>query len=117
MMLTYKSLKIEIPYNAIQVEDIDILHPINDHAYLKIKLLIEEGKILEYLNKNVSEEKITVSRIEETGEETKLFVGKINEVFMSYEGSVNFMEIQAVSYTKEFDIKKNSRTFCNLDMI
>lgn len=116
MTLTYKSLKIEIPYNAIQVEDIDILHPINDHAYLKIKLLIEEGKILEYLNKNVSEEKITVSRIEETGEETKLFVGKISEVFMSYEGSVNFMKLQAVSYTKEFDIKKNSRTFCNLDM-
>jgi RHS repeat-associated protein len=116
MMLTYKSLKIEIPYDAIQVEDVDILQPINDHAYLKLKLLIEEGKILEYLNKNVSEEKVTVSRIEETGEETKLFVGKISEVFMSYESSVHVMEIQCVSYTKEFDIKKNSRTFCNLDM-
>lgn len=44
MILTYKSLKVEIPYEAIQIEDIDILQPINDHAYLKIKLLIEEGK-------------------------------------------------------------------------
>lgn len=72
MILTYKSLKVEIPYEAIQIEDIDILQPINDHAYLKIKLLIEEGKIIEYLNKNVSDEKITVSRIEDTGEEIKL---------------------------------------------
>nr|WP_246517023.1 RHS repeat-associated core domain-containing protein [Clostridium aciditolerans] len=115
-MLTYKSLKIEIPYDAIQVEDIDILDCINDHAYLKLKLLIEEGKIIEYLNKNVSEEKVTVSRIEETGEETKLFVGKISEVSMSYESGVHVMELQAVSYTKDFDIKKNSRAFCNLDM-
>ncbi|WP_238858897.1 RHS repeat-associated core domain-containing protein [Clostridium sp. YIM B02569] len=116
MILTYKSLKVEIPYEAIQIEDIDILQPINDHAYLKIKLLIEEGKIIEYLNKNVSDEKITVSRIEDTGEEIKLFVGKINEVFMSYKGSVHVMELGAVSYTKDFDIKKDSRTFCNLDM-
>ncbi|MFT8349067.1 DUF6531 domain-containing protein, partial [Clostridium saccharoperbutylacetonicum] len=116
MMLTYKSLKIETPYNALQVEDIDIVYPINDHAYLKVKLLIEDGKILEYLNKNVSEEKITVARIEETGEETKLFLGKISEVFMTYESNVQVMEIHAISYTKEFDIKKNSRTFCDLDM-
>ncbi|AGX41800.1 wall-associated protein WapA [Clostridium saccharobutylicum DSM 13864] len=78
--------------------------------------MIEEGKIIEYINKNVSEEKVTVSRIEDNGEETKLFVGKINKVFMSYEGSVQIMELEAVSYTKDFDIKKNSRTFCNLAM-
>jgi|GEM_PF-351203 len=117
MVLTYKGLKIEIPYNGIQVEDIQIVQPINDHASLKLKLLIEEGKILEYINKNVSEEKVNVSRIDEdTKEETKLFVGKINEVFMSYKGGLHIMELECISYTKDFDIKKNSRTFCNLDM-
>ncbi len=117
MIITYKGLKIETPYDAIQVEDIDILDRINDHAYLKLKLLIEEGKILEYINKNVSEEKVIVSKVkEDIGAETKLFVGKINEVSMSYESGVHVMELQCVSYTKDFDIKKNSRTFCNLGM-
>ncbi|BCZ45186.1 hypothetical protein psyc5s11_12530 [Clostridium gelidum] len=117
MVITYKGLKIETPYDAIQVEDINILDRINNHACLNLKLLIEEGKILEYINKNVSEEKVIVWRVEEnTGEETKLFVGKINEMVMSYESGVHAMELQCVSYTKEFDIKKNSRTFCNLDM-
>lgn len=57
MVITYKGLKIETPYNAIQVEDFDIISSINDHGYLKLRLLIEEGKIIEYLNKNVNEEK------------------------------------------------------------
>ncbi|SDP16473.1 RHS repeat-associated core domain-containing protein [Clostridium gasigenes] len=113
MILTYKNLKIEIPYEAIQVEDIDIIQPINDHSYLEIKLLIVEGKISQYINNDVSEEKITVIR---QSEETKIFVGKIKEVHMSYEGGLHIMELKCVSCTKEFDIKKNSRTFCDLDM-
>ncbi|OOM76177.1 putative deoxyribonuclease RhsC [Clostridium puniceum] len=117
MILTYKGLKIEIPYNGIQVEDIKIVQPINDHASLKLRLLIEEGKILEYINKSVREEKVSVSRVDEdTKQETKLFIGKIKEVFMSYKSNLHIMELQCVSYTKDFDIKKNSRTFCNLDM-
>ncbi|EKQ50971.1 RHS repeat-associated core domain-containing protein [Clostridium sp. Maddingley MBC34-26] len=117
MVLTYKGLKIETPYDAVQVEDINIIEHINDHAALELKLLIEEGKIFECINKNVSEEKVTVIRIDEdTNEEMKLFVGKINSVTMFYEGELHIMKIQCISYTKDFDIKKNSRTFCNLDM-
>ncbi|WP_315069728.1 RHS repeat-associated core domain-containing protein [uncultured Clostridium sp.] len=117
MILTYKGLKIEIPYDAVQVEDIEIVETINDHALLKLKVLIDEGKISEYINKNINEDKITVIRIdEEANEETRLFIGKINEVFMSYEGELHIMEIKCISYTKDFDVKKNSRTFCNLDM-
>ena len=117
MVLTYKGLKIEIPYDVIQVEDIELIETINDHASLKLKLLVEEGKILEYINKNINNEKVTVISIDETTkEETRLFIGEINEVFMSYEGELHIMELKCISYTKEFDIKKNSRTFCNLDM-
>ncbi|MHC1686048.1 MAG: RHS repeat-associated core domain-containing protein [Clostridiaceae bacterium] len=111
MNLTYKGLKIEIPYEAIQVEDIEVNHSINEHSTLRIKILIEEGKILDCISKDIAEEKIVVNN-----EKAPLFIGKISDIHMSYEGGLHFMEINCVSYTKDLDIKKNSRTFCNLGM-
>ena len=57
MVIKYKGLKIEVPYSVVEVEDIEILKTVNDHCYLKLKLLIEEGKILEYINKDIQGEK------------------------------------------------------------
>ncbi|MGM9933666.1 MAG: DUF6531 domain-containing protein, partial [Clostridium sp.] len=116
MVITYKGLELEIPYEAEQIEDIKITVSLNDHGYLYLKLLIPEGRISEYINKNVKDEKIEVSKINDNGKKSKVFVGKINKVHMSFEGGLHMMEINCTSYTKDFDIKKNSRTFCNLDM-
>ncbi|MCB2340725.1 DUF6531 domain-containing protein, partial [Clostridium estertheticum] len=115
MILTYKELKIDIPYDAVQVENIEVKQAINDHGYLKLSLLIEEGKIFEYINKNITDEKVIVE-IDSQNMKKTLFIGKISEVHMSYESNLHIMEIKCISYTNDFDIKKNSRTFCNLGM-
>ena len=113
MVITYRELEIEVPYSVVQVENIEIQKAVNDHCYLELKLLIEEGKILEYINKDVQNEKITVrTKIEQKN----IFVGKIEEVHMTNEGNLHIMEIKCVSFTKTIDIKKNSRTFCDLDL-
>ncbi|MEW8956325.1 DUF6531 domain-containing protein, partial [Clostridium sp.] len=117
MILSYKGLKIEIPYDSIQIEDIDIIQALDEHIYLNVKFLIEEGKLSEYINKNVEEETITASMYnEELKRDINLFAGKIDKVHISYENGLHIMELKCVSFTKDFDIKKNSRTFCNLDM-
>jgi YD repeat-containing protein len=113
MVITYKGLEIEVPYSVVEVEDIQITRVVNDHCYLNIKLLIEEGKILEYINKDIQSEKITVKT---QSDRKNIFVGKIEQVHMTYEGNLHIMEIKCASFTKIFDIKKNSRTFCNLDL-
>ena len=116
MVITYRGLELEIPYEAEQIEDIKIVVPLNDHGSLYAKLLIPEGKISEYINKSIKDEKIIASRVNENGKKSKLFVGKINNVHMSFKGGLHMMEIKCLSYTKDFDIKKNSRTFADLDM-
>ncbi len=115
MLLIYKEFNIDIPYEAIRVEDMKITMSLNDHGQLYIKLLIAEGKVAEYTNKDLSNEKIAVSNKNES-DNSKLFIGKIRNVHMVYENDVLMMELNCISFTKQFDIKKNSRTFCNLDM-
>ena len=112
MVLIYKSLKVDIPFEALSIEDIKITISLNDHASLYIKLLTAEGKIQEYVNRNIENEKVTVYK--ENGQ--KLFVGKLKKFEMSFEGGVEAMEIYCTSYTKDFDIKKNSRAFYNLTL-
>ncbi|OFS25005.1 DUF6531 domain-containing protein, partial [Clostridium sp. HMSC19A10] len=114
MILLYNDINIDIPYEAVSVEDFKITRCLNDHGRLYVKLLLEEGKVDEYINKSLNGEKVIVTYNDEA--QSKIFVGKISDVHMIYEGEVLIMEINCISYTQDFDIKKNSRTFCDLDM-
>ena len=111
MELTYKGYNLTVPYDVIQVEDLDIVIGLNDHSYMKIKLLIKEDKIIDNINKSIANEKII---LKQSGKNA--FVGKISKVNIIYEGNLQLMEVECVSYTKELDIKKRKRTFCDLDM-
>ncbi|NFL87633.1 RHS repeat-associated core domain-containing protein [Clostridium botulinum] len=117
MILTYRGLNVEVPYDGLEVQNIEIIEEINDHSKLKLRILVKEEKLSEYTNKDISEEKVTITNVsKENGSENKLFVGKINNVKIYFERGLYVMELQCISYTKDFDIKKNSKTFCNLDM-
>ena len=111
MKSTYKGLQVDVPYDLVEIEDIKIIQNVNDHSYARIKLLIPEDKIIDSINKNVEDEKVI---IEENGKVK--FVGKISKVDIKHEGRLTIIELEAVSYTKDFDIKKKSRTFCDLNM-
>ena len=111
-MLTFKGFKVELPYDVIEILDVKIVQSINEHGNLYIKVLINEGRITEYINRNYIDDKIIIFN----SHNNKIFVGKTSNIHMIYENGYHSMEISCVSYTKVFDIKKNSRTFCDLDL-
>lgn len=106
MVITYRGLELEIPYEVEQIEDIKIIVPLNDHGFLYAKLLIPEGKVSEYINKSVKDEKIVASRVRENGEKSKLFVGKINDVHMSFEAGLHMMEINVFHILRILILRK-----------
>ncbi|WP_294354435.1 RHS repeat-associated core domain-containing protein [uncultured Clostridium sp.] len=112
MILVYKNYKVDIPFEALSIDKIKIESSLNNHASLYIKLLTVEGKIQEYINRSMENEKVVVYK----DNNEKVFVGKIKKFQMSFESGVEMMELNCISYTNDFDIKKNSRTFTNLNM-
>lgn len=112
MILKYKEFSIDIPFNAISIEDIKINISLNNHGKLYLKLLISEDKIDSYVNNYLTDKKVTVSY----KENTVIFVGEIDNVRMICEGKVAYIEINCISMTRKYDIKKNNRVYCNLDM-
>ncbi|TCO68073.1 type VI secretion system Vgr family protein [Marinisporobacter balticus] len=117
MLVTYKGFKIDLPYDILQVEYMALEQKINEHIRLNLKVLVEEDKILEYINQPVIGTKVVVKEYNRhIKREVPIFQGKIINVKMDYHGKLHVLELSCISFTQDFDIKKNSRTFCDLDL-
>lgn len=111
---TYEHMIIE-PFEFAEINDIEIVRKVNEHALLKIT-----GKISEEIRDNYVEEcdfgtEISVKEKKETALNI-LFIGIINSINLKQEGSLYLIEINAYSKTFFMDIKKKKRTFQNIEM-
>lgn len=104
--MTNDPTRIKIPqFDVDGIIELLIQKRINSHSRLYLKAVISEGKKTEYIQK--ATESITVS-IE--GEEA-LFSGLIEDINVSCNGDVYYLEIHAVSKSFLLDSEKKSRSF------
>ncbi|WP_099190500.1 RHS repeat-associated core domain-containing protein [Tepidibacter mesophilus] len=117
MLVTYKGFKIDLPYDILQIEYMSLEENINDHICLNLRILIEEDKVFEYINEESSNKKIVVYEYNRhIQREVPIFQGKIKNVKINYQDNLHFLELSCISFTHDFDIKKVSRTFCDLEL-
>uniref|UniRef100_UPI001FAA2CB9 DUF6531 domain-containing protein n=1 Tax=Anaerophilus nitritogenes TaxID=2498136 RepID=UPI001FAA2CB9 len=117
MLVTYKGFKIDLPYDILQVEYMALEEKINEHIRLDLKVLVEEDKVLEYINQPVTGTKVIVKEYNEhIKREVPIFQGKITNLKIEYHGQLHVLELSCISFTHDFDIKKNNRTFYDLDL-
>ena len=107
-------IRIDSPYNILQIEDIKIEYKPNEHGYLYIKCLIDSStKLNATINAN-SDDKICI--YEKTDEKKVIFNGIIKSISTEVKANNYFLEIEAISYSYLLDIKVKSRSFQNVNM-
>ena len=110
MTLTYKELEIELTLEGLlEVEEFHLTLGLNQHAYLSMKLLVNEENANDYVNLasvlpvKVCEKVATKGQI--------LFQGKLENVSIEKERGLWYLHLDAYSYTKDWERVDKSRSF------
>ncbi|HIS60939.1 MAG TPA: hypothetical protein IAC14_01640, partial [Candidatus Scybalomonas excrementigallinarum] len=112
MGLTYKELMIEVSLEGVvQVERIRLEQGLNRHAFCSLKLLVEEEKVEEIVER-ATKKSIQIREKKRTGGKV-IFDGKIETMITKEEKGLFYVYIEAYSYTKEWERIKKSRSFLN----
>ncbi len=123
-------LRVKSPYKLMKIVDIKIENKPNEHGYLYLKCLIDESINFDSAIKASTEDEICVyeetenAKDEETvdinevdeNSSTRLFNGIVQSVKTTNVNAVYYLEIQALTSSSKLDIKKNSRSFQNVNM-
>ena len=112
MGLTYKELMIEVSLEGVvQVERIRLEQGLNRHAFCSLKLLVEEEKVEEIVER-ATKKSIQIREKKRTGGKV-IFDGTIETMITKEEKGLFYVYIEAYSYTKEWERIKKSRSFLN----
>lgn len=57
MKLTYQGLELEVPYDVLEIERIELWQRIGEHTRLSVALSIDENEVKGCIEKNVENEK------------------------------------------------------------
>lgn len=110
MTLTYKELKIELELEGIlEVEDFRLTLELNQHAFLSMKLLVQEEHANDFVNQ-ASVLPVTISEIGASRGHA-LFQGKLETVSARKEQGLWYLYLYAFSYTKDWERVEKSRSF------
>jgi hypothetical protein len=99
------------------VVDLVIKQGINQHATLKISAIIKKEHSDEYVKEANSGEIIEIFDVDEDENKTKLFVGVIEYVKIRNIATICYLDIGAVSASFLTDVKKESNSFQDIDML
>ena len=109
MIIKYQHLEIDLPYEVINIKDINLIQMINEHHTLKIEALIKNEDIDKYVEKKTEGESIRVSI-----KEMVIYSGKIAKVTVIYKNSIAYLVLETVSFSHDLDIKRKRKSFINL---
>lgn len=118
MELLYRRVKVEIPIeDGLQIQYFCLKEALNEHATLSLRILMDEEKIAAAIESLGESSLITVSqRHRENKSEQAIFKGKPLKVNMLEEAGLYYLVVECVSYCYDWDIKKKSQSFCDLDL-
>jgi len=123
-------LRVKSPYELMKIVDIKIENKPNEHGYLYLKCLIDEGINFDSAIKASTEDEICVyEEQEDTNDEDivninqvdernskKLFYGIVQNVKTTNVNGIYYLEIQALTSSSKLDVKEKSRSFQNVNM-
>ena len=112
MTLTYKELEIELALEGLlEVEEFRLTLGLNQHAYLFMKLLVQE----EYADNFVNLASVlpVIIREMEVTQGKIIFQGKLETVSIQKEQGIWYLQVDAFSYTKDWERTEKSRSFLN----
>ena len=118
-------LRVKSPYELMKIVDIKIENKPNEHGYLYLKCLIDEGINFDSAIKASTEDEICVyEEQEDTNDEKavninevnernskRLFIGIVQNIRITNVNGVYYLEIQALTSSIKLDIKKLIGTF------
>ncbi|BCJ93233.1 hypothetical protein acsn021_08020 [Anaerocolumna cellulosilytica] len=109
--MKYENLQIKLPFEVLQIHSISFDAKLNKHSLCCIEALIEEDKAEEYFRQDNYGKSMKVSTPDEV-----IFAGKCRKLRILYRDHSAILEVQAVSYTYELDIREHSRVFMDTGM-
>ena len=117
MIDTYKTteLKISGPVKLKSIEQFSMTAQVNDHAVFSIRGIISSTDTEYNSRKCMNGEKIYIYEFSDE-EENILCCGLITEIEMSGDNGIYYINIIRISATKEFDSKKQKRSFQDASM-
>lgn len=109
-MISFGDVQIK-PFDNETILYMSVKEKINEHTTMTFRLLVSEEKKDTYINTINSQEKISLFVKKLDGQEETLFWGKLQNLKVENQGGVYELLGEAISYTKDFDIKLKSRSF------
>ncbi|WP_315077917.1 hypothetical protein [uncultured Clostridium sp.] len=109
MIMNYENIQVELPYEILQIEDLNFKAEINEHHTFNIKALIDENNVDKYLNEDTENKQIKLII-----NNNIIYVGKIIELKISCINHLSYLSIKSISYSYNSDIKRNNHAFIDL---
>lgn len=109
--MQYENLQIKLPFGVLQIHSISFEAKLNNHIWCCIEALIEEERAEEHLRQDNYGKSMEVCAPDEV-----IFAGKCMKLRIIYRGHSAVLEIQAVSYTYDLDIREHNRVFMDTSM-
>lgn len=109
MEIKYENLRVILPYEILQIENLSLKEEINKHHILEIKALIDEEDSEKYLYDDMENKQIRLLISDKL-----IYVGKIIGFKISNINNLTYLNLKAISYSYDMDIKRNKHAFVNL---
>lgn len=101
------------PFELINLLELTIEKQVNEHTRAKLSGYIDEALEDTYVDMAQNNGKIYITVKDIEGNKQVIFIGRANKVEIQQCGNLRKLEIEAVSESYLFDVKKKTRTFQN----
>ena len=107
----YREIKIDSPYEIEHLERLMIIAAPNKHVKLTFTAVIPEDKKDSYIHKSSVRDKIKVEQYKDGAPVRTLFYGIPTLIKVKAQDNTFFLEVEALSYTYDTDIKWKRRSY------
>ena len=115
-MEAFHELKVNCPYEILEIRDIKISNKPNEHGHLYLKVLVDENVNFKYAIEASTDDKICIYEETENQEKNIIFNGTIQNIKTSNVNRLYYMEIEALASSFSLDIQEKSRSFQDTGM-
>ncbi|WP_342472642.1 hypothetical protein MHH70_04160 [Metasolibacillus sp. FSL H7-0170] len=113
---TYHQLQVE-PFQLVSLQELTLTKKINEHAHLYMTAIVPDEMRDQYVEMAEKQTTIEVNQLTEQGTSTPLFKGMILDIKIQMVRGIYYMEMGAVSSTYQLDIKQNTRSYQDKEMV
>ncbi|GAB6087300.1 contractile injection system protein, VgrG/Pvc8 family [Alkaliphilus crotonatoxidans] len=113
-MESYHKIKLKGAFPIQHIEELEILHQLNQHSTMKLTGILEETNVDEFIAALHEESTIEITLDQE--EDNILFSGIPTEIQVEHRGGISYIKLQCLSATYKMDIDPQSRSFQNKAM-